>query len=221
MRQNRQELLALVLGMALLLLSIKLNKALDFTPFYLIGNRREWEIGSREIAHLVGLAGFTVMVWYFIRSFAYKRLVAINLAMMVSVAVAAALAWPEHDLLFDLLGVNALEVAFKLMPILLSGWIWCAFIAWKTPNLVKPLPALVSSSLVLVATIALWEFYVQPFDNVYGGPPRGWIEKGQVVFDFVGVLVGALIVLRFHGWPGPLHADQADNLNRDAQPLEP
>lgn len=220
MRQNRREILALVLGMALLLLSIKLNRSLEFTPFYLIGQRREWEVGPRELAHLIGLAGFTVMVWYFIRSFAYKRLVAINLAMMVSVAVAAAITWPEHDLLFDLLGLNALAVALKLMPILLSGWIWCTFMAWKTPNLVKPLPALVSSCLVIVATTALWEFYVQPFDNVYGGPPRGWIEMGQVVFDFIGVLIGALLVLRLHGWPGPLHEGNADDLSGGARQLK-
>lgn len=220
MRQNRRELLAMLLGMALLLLSIKLNWALDFTPFYLIGQRREWEVGPREIAHLIGLSGFTVMVWYFIRSFAYKRLVAINLAMMASIAVAAVLAWPEHDLLFDLLGVNGLEVAFKLVPILMSGWIWCGFMAWKTPNLVKPLPALVSSSLVVVATIAFWEFYVQPFDNVYGGPPRGWIEIAQVIFDVVGVLIGALIVLRLHGWSGLLHEGKADKLHGGVQPLK-
>ena len=219
MHQNRREIFALVLGAVLLLLSIRLNSSLDFTPVYLVGQRREWEIGPREIAHLVGLAGFTVMVWYLISSFASKRLIALNLALTVCVGAGLALTWPEYDLLYDLLGLNTLEIA-RMSPIYVAAWMLLLLVAWKTPNLLFPVPALLSACGVLVATTAFWELYVQPFDNVYGKPPRGGIEMGQVVFDLVGVLIGALIVLRLHGWPGPLHKGKADNFNGCAQSLE-
>ncbi|MFW0757730.1 hypothetical protein ACN1C3_23875 [Pseudomonas sp. H11T01] len=203
MRQNRRQLLALVMGVALLILAITLNRALTFTPFHLIGLSREWWVGPREIAHMIGLTGFTVAAWYFISSFASRRLIATNIAITVAVVVGLASSWPEDGWLYDVFGVTTFELAVSLSPIYLGAWALFGLIAWKTPSLLRPKPALMSSCLVLVMTTALWELYIQPFDNVYGGPPRGWIEMAQVLCDLVGILFGALIVQRIAGWPEP------------------
>jgi hypothetical protein len=220
MRQNWRELLALVLGMGLVLLSIRLDKSLHFAPIYLIGQQREWMVGPREIAHVVGVAGLTVAVWYFIRSFAFKRLIALNLALTAFLAVVLVQAWPEHDYLYDYLRITGLQFFFD-SPIIVAAWVFCGFFAWKFPEMFRPLPPLVAACGILIATTAVHEFYAQPFVTVYGEPPRGWVEVVQVGCDLVGILIGALIVLKLNGWPGPLHEGKADDLSGGARPLEP
>ncbi|MBU4633478.1 hypothetical protein [Pseudomonas chlororaphis] len=183
------------MGVTLIMLAIKLNRFLTFDPIYLVGQRREWLVGPREIAHLIGIAGCTVGGWYFISSFASKLLICWNLALTVAFVVGVASMGPESQWLYDAFGITPLELYVNLSTIYLGAWIWLALTAWAVPNMLRFRPALIISCIFMVVTIGLWELYTQPFVHVYDGPARGWIQASQVACDLLGVLVGALLVL--------------------------
>lgn len=191
---KRDAITALVVGVALTILAIQIDKYLTFTPFHLIFQTFQWQVGPRDIAHMIGLAGFTVTLWYFLRSFTSRLLIVLNIMMAVSAAFSVSLDSAENDWLYKIAGISAYELAGNILPIFLLACVLLGLAAWKTPRLLGPRSALIFSCLTLVVATAIWEFYVQPFDNVYGAAPRGWIEKAQVVCDLVGIFIGYLIV---------------------------
>ncbi|CAD0264225.1 membrane hypothetical protein [Pseudomonas veronii] len=207
--QSRCEIQALLVGVALLLLSLYVDKSLTLAPFYLVGQSQEWLVGRREIAHLIGLAGLTVSAWYFLRSFNFKYLVLTNIA--VAAVLIGVLAWkrPDHDWAYDLLGVTPLELAFN-SPIYLGVGVFCGFLAWKTPTLTQPTPALICACLALVVNSVFWELYVQPFHNANDHPARGWVEIAQFLCDVLGITLGAGVVLLSTRWSGPKEVEADD-----------
>jgi hypothetical protein len=194
MRENREEIIALAIGLALMIFAVQLDKHVTFTPFHLLANSREWQVGPRDIAHLFGMAGFTVAVWYFLRSFTNWFLILFNTVITVAVVSLLSLERGEHDWLYEIAGVSAYSLVADVLPYFILVCILLGLAAWKTPRLLGQVPTLWFSCLALIITTAVWELYVQPFDNVYGDKPRGWVEKAQVCCDLVGIFVGYLIV---------------------------
>lgn len=194
MLQDRHKLLALVIGVALVMLAVYLDKHWAFNSFYLIGHMREWMVGAREINHMIGLFGLALALWYFIISFSSRRLVATNLVITLVGAVVIMLTNAENNWLFNVFGISRSGLLCDLSPIYIGMWVLLGLVVWRTPNVLRPVPALVGSCGALVLTTVVWECYVQPFNNVYQKDPRGWIEWSQVFFDLGGIGAAALII---------------------------
>lgn len=195
MLQYLNRLFALVIGVVLVVFAVYLDKNWNFDEFHLVWHSREWLVGAREINHMIGLTGFTISLWYFITSFSSKLLIVINLLITLTIALAIAFIRPEENWFFDFSGVSREELWSTIMPIYIFLCMMLGLAAWKTPNFLRPVPVLVISCGGLIFATLVWECYVQPFNNVYGRDPRGWIEFSQVLFDLLGIGAAALIIL--------------------------
>lgn len=184
-------LVAFVLGGGLLLAALYLDKHYRFTPIYLVSGMKEWLIGHREVAHLIGMSGGVLFSWYFLSSFAHRSLIIFNAAATLVIAALVIFEFPYQGWSFDLFGMTAFEIGVNGTPLIFGVWALLSLIAYQTPNLLRPWPSLAAICAAFLVNVAYWEVCHQPFESVYGEAPRGWIEYGQVCFDIVGVMAGA------------------------------
>lgn len=191
-------LLALVgvLGAVLVAMGITIATSHSFSTYYPIGSSPAWGFGPRELAHVVGFSGCTLGGWALIRTFRTPAGRAANLMVALSGLSGSPMLLWGPDWLLTAMGSGLRYFLLTVaIPFYLLGTLMMRQYVKDCPALAQPVPATLMSAIGLFLWSVCWELGIQPFGNVYGGPPRGYIQWAQVLCDCIGILVPTVLVL--------------------------
>lgn len=191
-------------GALLVALGVEISTARPFETIYALGTNPAWGYGPRELAHSVGFAGCTLAGWALVRSFSTRRGRCANLiAALASICwLPLFIMWPEWMPFTIDQGFRKLVCTIGI-PFYFFGTLMMMRFATDCPVITKPLPAALLSAGGMCLWSICWEIGVQPFESVYGGPPRGYIQWAQLISDFIGILAPLLLLALFAGaWSG-------------------
>lgn len=184
-----------ILGFCALSLAIYFNDVLSFDPYYLIGQSEAWAFGPREGAHFFGMMAGPMIGWAYLTSFATRKSLQTTLALVVLLYVWMFVCGKGPEAVTSYMGREI--VRQFIWPIVLLPFVSviCFGISKGARELINPLPALLATCVPLAIWSIGWEIIEQPFFNVYGAAPRGWIQFSQVISDFAGMGLGSVVVL--------------------------
>ena len=182
-----------LLGAILIILGFEITIAHKFETMYPFGKTPAWGFGYRELAHCVGFAGCTLGGWAMVRSFGSRRGRRVNLITALSALCLFPifLTWPEWMPFVLDHGLRRFVCAIGI-PFYVLGTLMMLQYVKDWPLLTNPFPAALMSAAGMWLWSLSWEVGIQPFESVYGGPSRGYIQWAQVISDTIGIWVPVL-----------------------------
>ncbi|MCE0972105.1 hypothetical protein [Pseudomonas putida] len=190
-----------LLGVMLIFLGVELSIARPFETVYAFAENPAWGFGPRELAHCVGFAGCTLGFSSLMRSFSSQSGRRMNFIAAIGglCMYPVFLRWPEWMPFTIDYGLRKFICTIGI-PFYLLGTLLILRYVKDWPMLTEPLPAALMSGGGMWLWSISWELGVQPFESVYGGSPRGYIQWAQLISDFIGIWTPVFVLATCVGW---------------------
>ncbi|WP_409321458.1 hypothetical protein [Pseudomonas monteilii] len=183
----------LVLGAMIVLFAISFDSQVNFTGLHVMDGPA-WFIGPRAVAHMIGFIGLIMCFWFFFISFAEKTTLRINLALGSLLPIIGMAYFWGPEFFQEKIGYLYALLALQMTPTYLAACYVAYTMKKLTPRLITPKGALVTAMCGGVAVSLYWELLQQRFIDVYGKPPRDYIQFGQILCDLTGIFIGCALL---------------------------